>query len=377
MAGDVPELDPAQALARQRDGAVLVDVREDGERASGMAEGALGVARGALEAEPDRWLPDPGREVLLLCASGRRSLLAAQALQAAGYRHVASVAGGTERWRGEGLPMSAATADPEFLERYSRHLLLPEVGLAGQQRLAAARIVLVGAGGLGSPAALYPAAAGVGHIRLVDDDHVDRSNLQRQVLHTDAGIGRPKVESGAAAMQALNPRITVEPVRARLSADSVEDLLRGHDLVIDGSDNFATRYLVNDACVNLGLPMVYGAVHRFEGQASVFWAAHPGGRGCCYRCLFPEPPPPEFAPNCAQAGVLGVLPGIVGLIQATEALKLLLGLGEGLAGRLLQFDALRMRFDEVRLVRDPDCPACGARPRLKGYQDLPAGCSAG
>ncbi|TXK62389.1 molybdopterin-synthase adenylyltransferase MoeB [Alkalisalibacterium limincola] len=374
---DIPEITPAQALERVRAGAVLVDVREDGERAGGMAEGALGVARAALEAQPVQWLPDRDAEVLLLCAAGRRSMLAAQALAAQGYSRLASVAGGTSRWREEGLPMSAPTEGPDFLERYSRHLLLPEVGLEGQRRLARARVLMVGAGGLGSPIALYLAAAGVGHIRLVDDDVVDRSNLQRQVLHREAGIGRPKVASGAEAMSALNPNVTVEPVRARLSAANVEDLLRGHDLVIDGSDNFATRYLVNDACVNLGLPMVYGAVHRFEGQASVFWPAQPGGGGCCYRCLFPEPPPPEFAPNCSEAGVIGVLPGVVGLLQATEAVKLILGVGQSLSGRLLQFDALRMRFDELRLVRDPDCPACGERPRLKGYEDLPAGCALG
>jgi sulfur-carrier protein adenylyltransferase/sulfurtransferase len=373
----VPEITPVQALERMRAGAVLVDVREDGERAGGMAEGALGVARADLEAAPGRWLPDRDAEVLLLCAAGQRSMLAAQALAAQGYTRLASVAGGTNRWREQDLPMSAPAESPDFMERYSRHLLLPEVGLEGQRRLARARVVLVGAGGLGSPTALYLSAAGVGHIRLVDDDVVDRSNLQRQVLHREAGIGRPKVESGAEAMSALNPNITVEPVRTRLSAENVEDLLRGHDLVIDGSDNFATRYMVNDACVNLGLPMVYGAVHRFEGQASVFWPAQPDGRGCCYRCLFPEPPPPEFAPNCAEAGVIGVLPGVVGLLQATEAVKLILGLGQSLSGRLLQFDALRMRFDELRLVRDPDCPACGAHPRLKGYEDLPAGCALG
>lgn len=373
---EIPEIGPAQARSLQSGGAVLVDVREDGERAMGMAEGALGVAKARLEAEPGRWLPDRDAEILLICASGVRSLQAGRKLAAMGYARMRSVAGGTERWRAEGLPMRGPDLPADFLDRYSRHLRLPEVGLEGQRRLAAARLVLVGAGGLGSPAALYLAAAGIGHLTLIDDDVVDRSNLQRQILHTDARVGHPKVESGTATLLALNPGIHVEPVRARVSAANVEQLLRDHDLAIDGSDNFSTRYLVNDACVRLGLPMVYGAVHRFEGQVSVFWPADPKG-GCCYRCLFPEPPPPEFAPNCAEAGVLGVLPGVIGLLQATEAVKLVLGLGESLSGSLLQFDALRMRFERLRLVRDPACVRCGDNVSPSDYVDLPAACSAG
>lgn len=373
---DIPEISPAEAHALRAAGAILVDIREDAERAAGMAEGAMGVVKARLESDPAQWLPNPDADVLLICARGSRSLQAARKLAEAGYAQVMSVAGGTERWRDDGLPMTGPDLPADFLERYSRHLLLPEVGLEGQQRLAAARVVLIGAGGLGSPAALYLAAAGIGRLTLVDDDVVDRSNLQRQVLHTDARVGQPKVESALATLSALNPGIEVVPVRQRLSAANVEDLLRDHDIVVDGSDNFSTRYLVNDACVRLGLPMVYGAVHRFEGQASVFWPADPRG-GCCYRCLFPEPPPPEFAPNCAEAGVLGVLPGVIGLLQATEAVKLVLGIGESLSGTLLQFDALRMRFERLRLVRDPACPRCGEGVSPTDYVYLPAACSAG
>jgi molybdopterin/thiamine biosynthesis adenylyltransferase len=234
-------------------------------------------------------------------------------------------------------------------------------------------VALIGAGGLGSPAALYLPAAGIGHITLIDDDLVDRSNLQRQVLHRDADIGTPKVESGSRTLAALNPHIVVDAQRTRLLASNVEGFLGGHSVVIDGSDNFSTRYLVNDACVRLGLPMVYGAVQGFDGQVSVFWPAQEGGS--CYRCLFAEPPPPAFAPNCAEAGVLGVLPGVIGLLQATEAIKLILGIGESLSGTLLQFDALGMRFNRLRLLRDPACPRCGDGVTTDFYVDLPAACT--
>jgi adenylyltransferase/sulfurtransferase len=247
--------------------------------------------------------------------------------------------------------------DPEERQRYGRHLALPEVGESGQQRLKAARVLLVGAGGLGSPVALYLAAAGVGHLTVVDPDVVDRSNLQRQVLHGTGALGRPKVESGKDRLLDLNPRIQVEGLPVRLDRDNALELVGAHDLVVDGADNFATRYLVNDACVLAGRPEVYGSVFRFEGQASVFGAPE----GPCYRCLFPEPPPPGSAPSCAEGGVLGVLPGLVGLIQATEAVKLILGVGQPLVGRLLLVDALAMSFREVGLSRDPTCPACGTR----------------
>ena len=375
-APDIERLTPAQAQARMRAGAVLVDVREPHERALGMAEGALGVARAELEAAPADALPDRAADVLLICQGGARSLQAAAALRRAGYARVASVEGGTARWIADGLALRGPDADADFLDRYSRHLRLPNVGVDGQRRLEASTVLLLGAGGLGSPVAFYLAAAGVGRLRLVDDDVVDRSNLQRQILHTEAGIGLPKVASAAAALSALNPRTRIDAVRERATAANVERLLDGVDVVVDGADNFPVRYLLNDACVHLGKPLVYGAVHRFEGQASVFDAGRHRGEAPCYRCLFPEPPPPEAAPNCAEAGVLGVLPGVVGLLQATETIKLLLGLGDPLSGRLLHFDALAMRFRETRLLPDPDCPVCAPGRPFPGYRDMAAACAA-
>lgn len=368
-------LSPSEALARQRAGALLVDVRGDGERALGMAAGAIGIDREQLQADPARHLADPAAEILLICQLGLRSQLAAQALAACGYRNLASVEGGLQAWQAAGLPMAEPTVDADFGERYARHLRLPGVGVDGQAKLEVARVLLVGAGGLGSPAAFYLAAAGVGHLRIADDDVVDRSNLQRQILHTEARIGVPKVASAAVALSALNPRTSVEAVRERVTAANVERLLDGVDVVIDGADNFPARYLLNDACVKLGKPLVYGAVHRFEGQASVFDAGRHRGSAPCYRCLFPEPPPPEAAPNCAEAGVLGVLPGVIGLLQATEAIKLLLGIGDTLRGRLLQFDALAMRFRETRLAADPQCPVCAPDRAFNGYADYAAFCA--
>ncbi|HVR82172.1 MAG TPA: molybdopterin-synthase adenylyltransferase MoeB [Luteimonas sp.] len=373
---DIRELTPAEALVRLRAGAVLVDVRAALERELGMADGARGIERAQLEATPDAHLPDRDAEVLLICQSGQRSHLAALALAAQGYRNLASVVGGTSAWQAAGLPMLMPDIDADFSERYSRHLRLPEVGLDGQRKLEAARVLLVGAGGLGSPAAFYLAAAGVGTLRLVDDDVVDRSNLQRQILHTEARIGVAKVESAAAALSALNPRTRIEAVAERIASDNVERLLDGVDVVIDGADNFPARYLLNDACVKLAKPLVYGAVHRFEGQVSVFDAGRQRGIAPCYRCLFPEPPPPEDAPNCSEAGVLGVLPGVIGMLQATEAIKLLLGIGQPLRGRLLHFDALAMRFRETRLAPDPDCAVCAPGKPLPGYIDYAAFCSA-
>lgn len=371
-----PECAPADALARQRHGAVLIDVREAHERALGMAQGARGIAMGELVNAPSQHLTDPQAEILLICQSGMRSLKTAEILVSQGYARVVSVAGGTSRWSAEGLPMMLPDdgIDPDFAERYSRHLRLPQVGIEGQRRLEAAKVLLVGAGGLGSPAAYYLAAAGVGTLRIVDDDVVDRSNLQRQILHTDAGIGTPKVDSAASALSALNPRTRVEAVRERVDSANVERLLDGVDVAIDGADNFPARYLLNDACVKLGKPLVHGAVHRFEGQVSVFDAGRRRGIAPCYRCLFPEPPSPENAPNCAEAGVLGVLPGVIGLIQATEAIKLILGIGEPLTGRLLQFDALSMRFRETRLSPDPECAVCAPGRMFPGYIDAAAYC---
>jgi len=372
----IQALTPAEALQHLRNGAVLIDVRADHERALGMAEGACGIERTKLEAAAHMHLTDPGAEVLLICQSGQRSQLVAQALALQGYRNLASVEGGTSAWQAAGLPMVEPDIDADFSERYSRHLRLPEVGLDGQRKLEAARVLLVGAGGLGSPAAFYLAAAGVGTLRLVDDDVVDRSNLQRQILHTDARIGVAKVESAAVALSALNPRTLIEAMAERITSDNVERVLEGIDVVIDGADNFPVRYLLNDACVKLGKPLVYGAVHRFEGQVSVFDAGRRRGEVPCYRCLFPEPPPPDAAPNCSEAGVLGVLPGVIGMLQATEAIKLILGIGEPLRGRLLQFDALAMRFRETRLAPDNDCVLCALGTPFPGYIDYAAFCSA-
>ena len=378
----IRELTPTDAYARQRAGALLIDVRDAHERALGMADAALGIANGALVTMPHAHLPDVAAEIVLICQSGRRSQLAAQALAAQGYDNLASVTGGTEAWQSAGLPMQRTDIDPadvdrDFSERYSRHLRLPDIGLHGQQVLEASRVLLVGAGGLGSPAAYYLAAAGIGHLRIADDDVVDRSNLQRQILHTDARIGMAKVESAAITLNALNPRTRIDAVAERVTSANVERLLDGVDVVIDGADNFPARYLLNDACVKLGKPLVYGAVHCFEGQVSVFDAGRHRGVAPCYRCLFPQPPPPDAAPNCAEAGVLGVLPGVIGLLQATEAIKLLLGIGEPLRGRLLQFDALAMRFRETRLGVDPHCPVCPPDRAFPGYVDYAAFCAGG
>ncbi|WP_407351523.1 molybdopterin-synthase adenylyltransferase MoeB [Luteimonas sp. R10] len=372
------EISPREAYRRLASGVRLIDVREEHERVAGMAQGASGVERAELERAPGRHAPARDEPLMLICQGGARSLQAAQALQAQGYADLASIAGGTTAWQAEGLPMTAPApgTDTDFHERYSRHLRLPEIGLAGQRRLQQAHVLLLGAGGLGSPAAYYLAAAGVGSLRIADDDVVDRSNLQRQILHAEDRIGTAKVASAAATLNALNPRTRIDAVAERVTSANVERLLEGVDVVIDGADNFPVRYLLNDACVKLGKPLVYGAVHRFEGQASVFDAGRRRGQAPCYRCLFPEPPPPEAAPNCAEAGVLGILPGVIGLIQATEAIKLLLGLGDPLSGRLLHFDALAMRFRETRLAPDPDCPLCAPGREFPGYIDYAAFCAA-
>ncbi|UNK41065.1 molybdopterin-synthase adenylyltransferase MoeB [Luteimonas sp. S4-F44] len=373
----IPEISPDEALRRRRAGARLIDVREAHERVTGMAEGAEGIDRATLEAAPQAHVPDRAAPLLLICQSGQRSRQAAHALAAAGYTDVASVAGGTSRWQAEGLPtvLPDGDIDLDFHDRYSRHLRLPEVGLEGQRRLAEATVLVTGAGGLGSPAAYYLAAAGVGTLRIADDDVVDRSNLQRQILHAEDRIGQPKVASAAATLGALNPRTRIEPIAERVTSANIDRLIDRVDVVLDGADNFPVRYLLNDACVLHQKPLVYGAVHRFEGQVSVFDAGRERGRCPCYRCLFPEPPPPEDAPNCSEVGVLGVLPGVIGLLQATEVLKLLIGIGEPLRGRLLQFDALRMRFRETRLSADPDCPLCAPGRDFPGYIDYAAFCA--
>jgi len=352
----IPEVTPGQALALQRDGAVLVDVREAAEIAQGSPEGAHRIDRGFLEFRIEEAVPDPDRTVLVACASGGRSLFAADALRRMGYSDVRSVAGGCNRWKDEGLPFERPKAlDAGARERYARHLAMPEVGEAGQLKLLKSKALLIGAGGLGSPAALYLAAAGVGTLGIVDHDMVERSNLQRQILHTDDRVGVPKVASARAALNALNPAVAVIEHALRLDSGNVDEVLAGCDVVVDGSDNFATRYLVNDACVKHGIPNVHGSVFRFEGQVTVFWPSRHPDPGPCYRCLYPEPPPPELAPSCAEAGILGIVPGVVGLLQAVEAIKILLGAGDPLVGRLLHYDALAARFTEPKHRRNPDC----------------------
>ncbi|HSN92138.1 MAG TPA: molybdopterin-synthase adenylyltransferase MoeB [Anaeromyxobacteraceae bacterium] len=350
----------------------LVDVREGHEWAGGHLAGAAHVPLAALQERIAEAVPGRDAEVVLYCKVGERSLFAAQALGAMGYRNAASMAGGIVRWRELGLAVvRPSRLTDEQRERYGRHLLLPEVGEEGQERLLAAKVLLVGAGGLGSPIALYLAGAGVGTLGVVDSDAVDLSNLHRQVLHSTRTLGRPKTESAALAIGALNPDVRVIAFPERLGRENALRILEGFDVVVDGGDNFPTRYLLNDACLLLGKPLVHGSVHRFEGQVTTFWP----GRGPCYRCLFPAPPEPELAPSCAQVGVLGVLPGVVGLLQANEVVKIVLGRGETLVGRLLAYDALETRFRELRVRPDPECPACrpGARPELVDYEAFCAG----
>jgi molybdopterin/thiamine biosynthesis adenylyltransferase/rhodanese-related sulfurtransferase len=373
LPAEVEQITPVQALERQRRGALLIDVREDDERVGGMPQGAVGIARAALGQRIGELAARRDQPLVTICGTGRRSLQAADTLRQLGYAQVASVSGGFRRWQADGLPVAAGAFDADAADRYSRHLLLPEVGAAGQIKLGKARVALIGAGGLGSPAAVYLAAAGVGTLTLVDDDKVEKSNLQRQVLHADARIGMLKTESAAISLSGLNPRVRIEARNERLRAENVESLIRDHDVVIDGADNFPTRYLLDAASRQLGVPLVYGAVHRFTGQVSVFDPRRSDSP--CYRCLFPEPPAAEDAPNCAQAGVLGVLPGIIGLLQASEAIKLILGIGNPLVGRLLCFDALAATFRELRLPRDPDCPGCGSAAVFGGYEDVQQICA--
>jgi len=378
----IPEVGPREALALQSRGAALVDVREPDEIAQGTAPGALRLGRGFLEIRIEEAVPDPQRPIVVMCGSGVRSMFAAADLARLGYAQVSSMAGGFARWKAEGLPVQMPfVLDAQARERYSRHLLMPEVGEGGQEKLLRSKVLLVGAGGLGCPAAFYLAAAGVGTLGLVDHDVVDRSNLQRQILHTDARVGSSKVASARQTLQALNPNVKVVGHETYLTSANVEQILNGYEIVVDGSDNFATRYLLNDACVKLGIPNVHGAVYRFEGQASVFWPGRGRANGAppgpCYRCLYPEPPPPQYAPSCAEAGVLGVLPGVIGLLQATETIKLLLGIGEPLVGRMLYFDALGGSFSELKLERDPACRYCGDGAVFPGYIDYERFCASG
>jgi molybdopterin/thiamine biosynthesis adenylyltransferase/rhodanese-related sulfurtransferase len=362
---EIDEVAPREAAAA--DGSVFVDVREQDEWETGHIPGATHVPRGHLESRIERAVPDRGAAVILYCAAGNRSAFAAKTLSELGYEHVRSLTGGIEDWKREGLPITTPRAlSGDSRRRYSRHLLIPEVGEEGQLRLLDANVLLIGAGGLGSPAALYLGAAGVGTLGIVDADVVDETNLQRQILHDTSRLGTSKVASAADRLRALNPDVHVRAYEERLTSENIDRVLGdGWDVIVDGADNFPTRYLVNDAAVWHDIPVVHGSIYRFEGQVTVFKP----GDGPCYRCLFPSPPPPELAPSCAEGGVLGVLPGIIGSLQTNEALKLVLDIGEPLVGRLLLFDALAATFTEVALRRDPDCPVCGEHPSITEYVD--------
>ena len=351
---------------------VLLDVREPDEYQQGAISGARHIPRGYLELRVEQEVPDRATPLVLYCAGGVRSALAAASLQNLGYANVISMSDGFTGWKSAGLPFEIPrTLTDAQRNRYSRHLLVPEVGEIGQIKLLDSRVLLIGAGGLGSPAALYLAAAGVGTIGLVDSDVVDESNLQRQILHNTSRVGQSKTSSARQTIEALNSDVKVVEHNERLVAENVMGIIGQYDLIVDGADNFPTRYLLNDASLLARKPVVHGSIFRFEGQLTVFKPYE----GPCYRCLFPEPPPAELAPSCAEAGVLGVLPGIVGSLQASEAIKLLLGVGDPLIGRLLLFDALETSFRELRLRRNPSCPACGEHATLQQVTDLDYACA--
>jgi molybdopterin/thiamine biosynthesis adenylyltransferase/rhodanese-related sulfurtransferase len=372
---EIEEIDPAEGarLLGSDDAPLFLDVREQDEWDQGIIPGALHIPRGSLESRVESRV-DRDRAIVVYCSAGHRSAFAAKTLEELGYDNVLNLSGGFTEWKRNGFPTELPRGLQETQRtRYSRHLLIPEVGEEGQLRLLDSRILLIGAGGLGSPASLYLAAAGVGTLGIVDDDAVDATNLQRQIVHSTERLGDSKAESAKRTIEALNPDITVKTFQERLTSDNVDRILgEGWDVIVDGADNFPTRYLLNDASVWHGIPVVHGSIYRFEGQVTVFKP----GDGPCYRCLFPQPPPPELAPSCAEGGVLGVLPGVVGSIQATEALKLALGIGDPLVGRLLLYDALAASFTEVSLRRDPACPVCGENPTITEYIDYVEFCSA-
>ncbi len=361
----IAEVDPAEVHAALNGGAngngdlTVVDVRESDEIAQGHLPGAKLVPRGYLESRIDGAVPDRSSHVVLYCASGNRSALAAKTLADLGYENVESMTGGITLWKDRGYKVEVPRKlTDEQRERYSRHMLVPEIGPAGQQKLLDAKVLLLGAGGLGAPTALYLAAAGVGTIGIVDDDVVDLSNLQRQVIHTTDRIGTPKVDSAEITMHALNPGIEVIKYQTRIDASNIMEIIEGYDVIVDGVDNFPTRYLLNDATVRLKIPVVSASILGFDGQLSVFAPYE----GPCYRCLYPVPPPAELAPSCGANGVLGVLPGTMGLLQATEVVKLIIGAGEPLIGRLLLYEALGATFTELKVRRDPECAICSRDP---------------
>lgn len=351
---------------------LLLDVREKDEYREGHLEGALSLPRGFLEIKIESAVPDKSTPILAYCAGGVRSLLAANALKEMGYQNVISMSGGYTAWKTAGYKwVQDHQFSPEQVTRYSRHFLLPEVGEEGQAKLLQAKVLMVGAGGLGSPSAYYLAAAGVGMLGIIDNDVVDLSNLQRQILHTNDRIGMPKTESAKLTIQALNPDVRVIPYQQKLTSQNIMEIIKDYDIIVDGCDNFPTRYLVNDACVLTKKPNVHGSIFQFEGQASVFYPE----KGPCYRCLYPEPPPADMAPSCQEAGVLGVLPGLIGVIQALETIKLILGKGDTLVGRLLCFNTLTMEINTLKLMADPACPMCGEKPTIHNLVDYEEFCS--
>jgi sulfur-carrier protein adenylyltransferase/sulfurtransferase len=364
----IEEVDPAAVREQLSNGAVVVDVREVDEWGAGHVPGAKHVPKSHLESRIEGAAPDRSQHVILYCASGNRSAWAARTLiEDLGYENVEHMTGGFTLWKDRGYDVEQPrTLTMEQRERYSRHLLLPEVGVEGQEKLLDAKVLLLGAGGLGSPTALYLAAAGVGTLGIVDNDEVDLSHLQRQVIHSTERIGMPKVDSAAETINALNPDVKVVKHAVRLGPENIMDILPGYDIVVDGLDNFPTRYLLNDASVRLQIPVVSAAILGFEGQLSVF---NPYD-GPCYRCLFPVPPPAELAPSCGANGVLGVLPGTMGLLQATEVVKLILGEGDPLVGRLLMYDALAAKVTEVKVRRDPQCPICSREPEAISDEEM-------
>ncbi len=368
----VPEVQVPDLVARRdvADGPLVIDVREQHEWDQGHIPGALHIPRSFLESRI-AGVARLDRDIVISCASGQRSLLAGITLREMGYQSVASLAGGFQRWKQGGQEYEVPqTLTPDQRSRYSRHVLIPEVGEAGQLKLLNSKALLIGAGGLGSPAAFYLAAAGVGTIGLVDDDVVEASNLQRQIIHTTDRVGMNKGDSARVAIEALNPDVTVNTYPFRVDRENVLNLISDYDVIIDGTDNFPTRYLMSDASLMTRVPLVHASILRFEGHASTFLPYD----GPCYRCLFPEPPPPDLAPSCGEAGVLGVLCGVMGNIMATEAIKVLLDIGDPLSGRLLIYDALDMGFTELKIRRDPDCPACGPNAQLE-FRDYAAWCA--
>lgn len=373
----IREVTPQEVKARLDGGAKLlvIDVREKEETDGGILPGAKTLVRGFLELKIEGVEPDRNREIVVYCGGGNRSALSAKALQDLGYKNVSSMKGGYGAWQHAGLPIEQKKSlSSDRLARYARHVSMPEVGEEGQLKLLDAKALLIGAGGLGSPAGLYLAAAGVGTIGVVDNDVVDLSNLQRQILHDESWVGRPKVESAAHRLHGINSDVKVITHPVRLDRSNAMEIFQQYDFIVNGCDNFSTRYLANDASVFLKKPMIDGSIFRFEGQVTVF---DPSRGGPCYRCLYPLPPPPEMAPSCQEAGVFGVLPGIIGSLQAVEVIKLALGKGDPLIGKLILYDALTQKFRELKVRRDKACPVCGDKPTIKELIDYEWFCSTG